>query len=146
MLNSQDMPWCSTQTPDDPANGAGNGTTDTDSRMPSGWIPPGAVWPWKDYKEIYVKFLHVDLLGKWTIGDGQTMNTDTILHCANTWSDLGGGKIPRFIEAKPGETAQIRVSFNSMSQSAVILLPHVLASSQRRPRPRPLMSVALMSS
>ena len=107
------MPWCSAKTHYDTA---GDAATATDGSKKKAWIPRDAVWPgWKDKKEIYVTFWNVNLLAKWTIGDGQPMNTDTIIRYANTWSDMGGGKIPRFIEAKHGEQAQIRVSFNSMS-------------------------------
>ena len=109
------MPWCTTETPNDSANGSDDGAADTDGGMQSAWIPANAVWPWKDYKKLSVKFLNDDLLANWTIGDGQPMNTHTILLYANTWSDMGEGKIPRFVEATHGEKAQIRVSFNSMS-------------------------------
>ena len=108
------MPWCSTMTPAVMPNGSGNGSAAADGGMQKAWIPPDAVWSWKDKKDLYVKFLNVDLLADWTVGDGQHMNTDTILRYANTWSDMSGGKIPRFVEAKNGETAQIRVSFNGM--------------------------------
>ena len=109
------MPWCSTKTPADRPYGSGNATTATGGDMHKAWVPPDAVWPWKDCSKIAVQFWNVGLLADWTIGDGQPMNTDTILRHANTWSDMGGGKIPRFVEVKHGEMAQIRVSFNSMS-------------------------------
>ena len=95
-------------------------TTATDDSVLKAPIPPDAVWPLKEPKEICVKFLNVDLLADWTIDNGQPMNTDTVLRYANTWSDMGGGKIPRFIEATGGKTAQIRISFNSMSLQAII--------------------------
>ena len=48
----------------------------------------------------------------WTVGNGESLNTTNILDWANIWADRGGGDIPRFVEAKPGDTAEIRVLFN----------------------------------
>ena len=59
--------------------------------------------------------MNVDLLSDWTIDDDQCMNTGTILRYANIWSDMGGGKIPRFVEVERGGMAQVRVRLNSES-------------------------------
>ena len=115
---SQNIPWCSTVTPQKSVvtpSGPVSGIAATDGGKQKAVMPPDAPWPWRDKEDLYVEFFNVGLLANWTIGDGQPMNTDTILHYANTWSDMGGGKIPRFVEAEGGKTPQIRVSFNSMS-------------------------------
>ena len=107
------MPWCTAETPDDTSTAAISAITD--SGMQGAWIPTDAVWPWTEGKKIYVKFSNVELLSDWTINNGQTMNTDTVLKYANTWNQMGGGKIPRFVdhEAEQGGQAHLRVSFNS---------------------------------
>ena len=107
------MPWCTTATPTDTSTNSGNARTTAGDGMQSAWIPADAVWPWKECKEIYVKFTNIKYLSEWTIDNGQPMNTHTILHYANTWNRKGGGKIPLFVEATKGHTADIRVSFNS---------------------------------
>ena len=107
---SQDTPWCTAETPADTSPAAVNAITD--DGMQGAWIPANAVWPWKE-KEIYVEFRNVELLSKWTINNGQTMNTVTVLHYANKWNRIGGGDIPSFVEAENGKQAHIRVSFNS---------------------------------
>ena len=106
---SQDKPWCSTETSN---AAAGSASTFTDGDHEA-WIPADAIWPFEEYNEIYVKFMNVELLSDWTI-DGQTMNKATVLHYANTWSRMGGGKIPYFVEARYTRKAFVRVSFNSM--------------------------------
>ena len=108
------MPWCTAETPDDTSTSTAAVNAITDSDMQGAWIPTDAVWPWKECKEIYVRFSNVELLSNWTINNGQSMNTVTVLHYANTWSRKGGGKIPLFVEAEQGEQAHLRVSFNSM--------------------------------
>ena len=87
-------------------------TLHDDSEMQSGWVPLDAPWPWKDYRELRVEFLNPIPAG-WTVGNGAPMNKENILAWANVWYEKGDGLIPRFVEAKPGEAAQIRVKFNS---------------------------------
>ena len=111
LYTSQDMPLYTTETPTDTSPAAVNASTD--GGMQGSWIPANAVWSWKDRKEIYVEFRNVDLLRDWTIDNGLPMNTDTILHYANTWSRKGDGKIPSFVEVEQGGQAHIRVGFNS---------------------------------
>ena len=101
------MPRCSILTPPDKENGS---RTATDGGMQSAWIRFGVAW--KGYTKLVVVFMRDDLLKEWTI-DGQPVNKLTILHYANTWNRMGGGKIPLFVEANPGVLAQIRVCFNS---------------------------------
>lgn len=123
----QDMPcnWCSTETPEETPEETPmeepvvSRMVEACAYIPTKavWISTNGVWPWKKHNiitKIYVEFRNVHLLSNWTIDNGQPMNTDTILRYANTWSDMGDGKIPRFVDVECGRQAQIRVSFNSM--------------------------------
>ena len=88
------------------------GTLSGDSEMQSGFVPLDAPWPWKDYPELRVQFLD-PIPAAWTVGNGAPMNKENILAWANVWNQKGGGLLPRFVEANPGQEAQIRVKFNS---------------------------------
>ena len=105
----QNMPWCSTWPPSQAATPFDS--LAADSEMQSGFVPLDAVWPWENYRELRVQFLDPIPAG-WTVGNGAQMNKENILAWANVWSQKGDGCIPRFVEAKPGEEAQIRVKFN----------------------------------
>ena len=110
---TQDFPWCTTDTS---CYDTDDAATLEMSSMKSAYIPPGAVW--KDhqsgevYKELHVKFDEIP--AGWTCGDGEHLNTANILGWANEWNLRGEGKIPLFRIAKPGNPAQIRVSFNGI--------------------------------
>ena len=76
----------------------------------------GPVQPWKDYSELFVRFLN-NIPQHWTVRNGEPINKDIILSWANEWHVKGGGLIPRFVEAKPGTNAQIRVKFNGKCET-----------------------------
>ena len=79
--------------------------------LQSGFVLPDTNWPWKDYRELRVSFMS-PVPSHWTVGHGAQMNKENILGWANTWCLKGDGQLPRFVEAKPGEDAQIRIQFN----------------------------------
>lgn len=67
---------------------------------------------WKGYTTLRVHFIN-KVPASWTFENGEPVKTMDILIWANEWGESLQDQIPRFMEAKLGESVEVCIQFNS---------------------------------